>query len=208
VPCSKNLNIGFDILRYLCGAIVNTVSSSTGIDPSITLKKETPMSKVLVLKSSILAGYSQSGQLSDYFVEQWQEKHPGDEITVRDLANPIPVLDELVGALRPSDAPLTPRQQEALALSDELIAELKGNDVIVIAAPMYNFNIPTQLKNYFDLVARAGVTFRYTEKGPEGLVTGKRAVVVTSRGGIHKDTRPTWSPRTCPPSSASSASPT
>ncbi|RXY57916.1 FMN-dependent NADH-azoreductase [Klebsiella pneumoniae] len=135
------------------------------------------MSKVLVLKSSILAGYSQSGQLSDYFVEQWQEKHPGDEITVRDLAaNPIPVLDgELVGALRPSDAPLTPRQQEALALSDELIAEL-------------NFNIPTQLKNYFDLVARAGVTFRYTEKGPEGLVTGKRAVVVTSRGGIHKDT--------------------
>ncbi len=108
----------------------------------------------------------------------------------RDLAaNPIPVLDgELVGALRPSDAPLTPRQQEALALSDELIAELKGNDVIVIAAPMYNFNIPTQLKNYFDLVARAGVTFRYTEKGPEGLVTGKRAVVVTSRGGIHKDT--------------------
>ncbi len=64
-------------MRYLCGAIVNTVSTSTeGIDPSITLKKETPMSKVLVLKSSILAGYSQSGQLSDYFVEQWQEKHP------------------------------------------------------------------------------------------------------------------------------------
>ncbi len=96
-------------------------------------------------------------------------KHPGDEITVRDhlAANPIPVLDGRTG-WRPSvraDAPLTPRQQEALALSDELIAELRGNDVIVIAAPMYNFNIPTQLKNYFDLVARAGVTFRYTEKG-------------------------------------------
>lgn len=105
------------------------------------------MSKVLVLKSSILAGYSQSNQLSDYFVEQWREKHSADEITVRDLAaNPIPVLDgELVGALRPSDAPLTPRQQEALALSDELIAELKAHDVIVIAAPMYNFNISTQL---------------------------------------------------------------
>lgn len=147
------------------------------------------MSKVLVLKSSILAGYSQSNQLSDYFVEQWREKHSADEITVRDLAaNPIPVLDgELVGALRPSDAPLTPRQQEALALSDELIAELKAHDVIVIAAPMYNFNISTQLKNYFDLVARAGVTFRYTENGPEGLVTGKKAIVITSRGGIHKD---------------------
>ncbi|MBS0055831.1 FMN-dependent NADH-azoreductase [Yersinia sp. Marseille-Q3913] len=148
------------------------------------------MSKVLVLKSSILATYSQSNQLADFFVEQWQAAHAGDEITVRDLAaQPIPVLDgELVGALRPSDAALTPRQQEALALSDELIAELQANDVIVMAAPMYNFSIPTQLKNYFDLIARAGVTFRYTEKGPEGLVTGKRAIILTSRGGIHKDT--------------------
>ncbi|XNM73083.1 NAD(P)H-dependent oxidoreductase [Escherichia coli] len=73
------------------------------------------MSKVLVLKSSILAGYSQSNQLSDYFVEQWREKHSADEITVRDLAaNPIPVLDgELVGALRPSDAALTPRRRSS-----------------------------------------------------------------------------------------------
>jgi FMN-dependent NADH-azoreductase len=146
------------------------------------------MSKVLVLKSSILAGYSQSNQLADFYVEQAQSK--GDVVTVRDLAaNPIPVLDgELVGALRPSDAPLSPRQQEALALSDELIAELQAHDVVVIAAPMYNFNIPTQLKNYFDLIARAGVTFRYTEAGPEGLVKGKRAVILSSRGGIHKDT--------------------
>ncbi|AIN19024.1 NADPH-dependent FMN reductase family protein [Yersinia rochesterensis] len=148
------------------------------------------MSKVLVLKSSILATYSQSNQLADFFVEQWKTAHAGEEITVRDLAaQPIPVLDgELVAALRPSDAALTPRQQEALALSDELIAELQANDVIVMAAPMYNFNIPTQLKNYFDLIARAGVTFRYTEKGPEGLITGKRAIILTSRGGIHKDT--------------------
>lgn len=70
----------------------------------------------------------------------------------------------------------------------KLIAELQAHDVIVINAPMYNFNIPTQLKNYFDTVARAGVTFRYTENGPEGLVKGKRAIVLTSRGGIHKDT--------------------
>lgn len=148
------------------------------------------MSKVLVLKSSILAGYSQSNQLADHFVAEWQAAHPNDTLTVRDLAaNPIPVLDgELVGALRPSDAPLTPRQQEALALSDTLIAELQAHDVVVLAAPMYNFNIPTQLKNYFDLVARAGVTFRYTEQGPEGLVKGKRAIVLTSRGGIHKGT--------------------
>ncbi|WP_345827586.1 FMN-dependent NADH-azoreductase [Erwinia sp. HDF1-3R] len=148
------------------------------------------MSNVLVLKSSILAGYSQSNQLADHFVEEWKAAHGSDTITIRDLAaNPIPVLDgELVGALRPSDAALTPRQQEALSLSDELIAELKAHDTIVIAAPMYNFNIPTQLKNYFDLVARAGVTFRYSENGPEGLVTGKKVVVISSRGGIHKDT--------------------
>lgn len=146
------------------------------------------MSKVLVLKSSILAGYSQSSQLADFYVEQ--AKAQGKEVTVRDLAaNPIPVLDgELVGAMRPSDTPLSPRQQEALDLSDELIAELQAHDEIVIAAPMYNFNIPTQLKNYFDLIARAGVTFRYTEAGPEGLVKGKTAVVISSRGGIHKDT--------------------
>ncbi|MFC3395469.1 FMN-dependent NADH-azoreductase [Brenneria rubrifaciens] len=148
------------------------------------------MSKVLILKSSILADFSQSNQLADYFGAQWQTTHPADSITVRDLAaQPVPVLDgELVGALRPSDAPLTPRQQEALTLSDELIDELQAHDVIVIAAPMYNFNISTQLKNYFDLIARAGVTFRYTEQGPEGLVKGKRAIVLTSRGGIHKDT--------------------
>ncbi|MGC1006229.1 FMN-dependent NADH-azoreductase [Pantoea agglomerans] len=146
------------------------------------------MSKVLVLKSSILAGYSQSSQLADFYIEQ--AKAQGKEVTVRDLAaNPIPVLDgELVGAMRPSDTPLSPRQQEALDLSDELIAELQAHYEVVIAAPMYNFNIPTQLKNYFDLIARAGVTFRYTEAGPEGLVKGKTAVVISSRGGIHKDT--------------------
>lgn len=148
------------------------------------------MSKVLVLKSSILANYSQSNVLADYFVEQWRQQHNDDQIQVRDLAaDPIPVLDgELVGALRPSDAPLTPRQQDALELSNSLIEELKASDVIVIAAPMYNFNISTQLKNYFDLVARAGVTFRYTEAGPEGLLKGKKVYVLTSRGGIHKDT--------------------
>ncbi|CDG21434.1 FMN-dependent NADH-azoreductase [Xenorhabdus poinarii G6] len=147
------------------------------------------MSKVLVLKSSILAQYSQSNKLADYFVEQYLAGHSGNNVTIRDLAdNPIPVLDgELVNALRPSGAALTERQQSALALSDALITELKAHDVIVITAPMYNFSIPTQLKNYFDLIARAGVTFHYTEAGPEGLLKGKRAIILTSRGGIYKD---------------------
>lgn len=148
------------------------------------------MSNVLVIKSSILSNYSQSNILADFFVEQWRQEHPADVITVRDLAaNPIPVLDgELVGAMRPSGQELSQRQKEAMALSDSLIEELKNTDVIVMGVPMYNFNISTQLKNYFDLIARAGVTFRYTEKGPEGLITGKKAYILTSRGGIHKDT--------------------
>ena len=148
------------------------------------------MSRVLVLKSSILGEYSQSGKLVDFFVEQWREAHPEDTFTVRDLANPtLPELDgEVMAGFTAGDKPLTPHQQSTLALSDELIAELKSHDTLIISAPMYNFNIPTQLKNYFDLVARAGVTFRYTENGPEGLVKNKRAVILTSRGGIHKGT--------------------
>ncbi|MGL5238501.1 MAG: NAD(P)H-dependent oxidoreductase, partial [Plesiomonas shigelloides] len=102
------------------------------------------------------------------------------------VANPIPMLDsETVGALRPAGE-LSERQREAAALSDQLIAELNDHDVIVFTAPMYNYSIPVQLKTYIDMVLRAGVTFRYTENGPEGLVKGKKAVVLTSRGGIHK----------------------
>ncbi|OTA15688.1 FMN-dependent NADH-azoreductase [Xenorhabdus vietnamensis] len=147
------------------------------------------MSKVLVLKSSILTQYSQSSKLADYFAEKWLADNSENNMTIRDLAeNPVPVLDgELVNALRPNGTELTERQQSALTLSDELIAELQAHDVIVITAPMYNFTIPTQLKVYFDLIARAGVTFRYTETGSEGLLKGKRAIILTSRGGIHKN---------------------
>lgn len=147
------------------------------------------MSKVLVLKSSILDKNSQSNALTDYFVSSWQKRHPEDSIQIRDLAvNPVPVLDgELVGAMRPSGESLSPRQQEALTLSDTLIAELQAADIIAIGSPMYNFTISTQLKNYFDFIARSGVTFRYSSNGPEGLLKGKKVYVLTSRGGLHKD---------------------
>ena len=148
------------------------------------------MSRILVLKSSILGDYSQSGKLVDFFVQQWQEAHPSDTFTFRDLANPtLPELNgEVIGGFSAGDKPLTPYQQQTLALSDELIAELKSHDTLIISAPMYNFNIPTQLKIYFDLIARAGQTFRYTSEGSEGLVTGKKAIVISSRGGIHAET--------------------
>ncbi|MGL5286112.1 MAG: FMN-dependent NADH-azoreductase [Aeromonas sp.] len=144
------------------------------------------MSKVLVLKSSILGSYSQSNALIDVFLAGRQSKGAEDSVTVRDLATlNLPVLDgELAGALRGGDN-LSDRAKQVVALSDELVAELKAADLVVIAAPMYNFNIPTQLKNWIDLVARAGVTFKYTETGPVGLIEGVHAVVITPRGGLH-----------------------
>ncbi|STW89149.1 FMN-dependent NADH-azoreductase [Klebsiella pneumoniae] len=148
------------------------------------------MEQSISSESSILAGYSQSGQLSDYFVEQWQEKHPGDEITVRDLAaNPIPVLDGRTG-WRPASERRAADSASAGSAGPFRRADRRTerHDVIVIAAPMYNFNIPTQLKKLFRPGGSRRRHLPLHEKGPEGLVTGKRAVVVTSRGGIHKDT--------------------
>lgn len=144
------------------------------------------MSNVLVLKSSILGDYSQSNGLIDHLVSSWGNSV--SSVIERDLvATPIPVLDgEIAGGLRGGDT-LSARQEEALALSDMLINELQNSDTIVIAAPMYNFSVPTQLKNWFDIIARAGVTFSYTENGPVGLITGKKVIVVTTRGGMHKD---------------------
>ncbi|MGF1758711.1 FMN-dependent NADH-azoreductase [Photobacterium sagamiensis] len=144
------------------------------------------MSNVLVLKSSILGDYSQSNSLIDHLIASWGDKI--SSVVERDLAaNPIPVLDgEIAGALRGGDN-LNQRQQEAVTLSDQLIEELKNSDTVVIAAPMYNFSVPTQLKNWFDIIARAGVTFTYTENGPVGLIEGKKVIVVTTRGGMHKN---------------------
>ncbi|MCG9577631.1 FMN-dependent NADH-azoreductase [Vibrio tubiashii] len=140
------------------------------------------MTNTLVLKSSILGPHSQSNQLIDHALEG------KTGIIERDLAaNPVPVLDMSVAtALRGGDD-LSDDQQAALALSDQLIEELKAADQLVIAAPMYNFMVPTQLKNWFDIIARAGVTFTYTENGPVGLIENKKAIVVTTRGGLHKD---------------------
>ena len=147
------------------------------------------MSNVLLLKSSILADYSQSNKMADYFIQQWQEKNPEDTVTVRDLVNePIPAIDgEILAAFGPSDTK-TEQQQAHLDLSNTLIEEIKAHDVIVIAAPMYNFTISSHLKHYFDFIARSGHTFKYTEQGSVGLLENKRAFVLTSRGGIYKDT--------------------
>ena len=141
------------------------------------------MNNILVLKSSILADNSQTNQLSDYL----ESKLTGKNIAVRDLAvNQLPHFGATATtALR--GQPTTAEENALLALSDELVAEIKNANTIIINAPMYNFNIPTQLKSYFDFIARPRVTFQYTEEGPEGLLTGKKAVVLAVFGGFHQN---------------------
>lgn len=141
------------------------------------------MNNVLVLKSSILEDNSQTNQLSDYFVS----KLAGKNVVIRDLAaNPLPHFDATAAtALR--GQPTSTEENALLALSDELVAEIKKADTLIINAPMYNFHIPTQLKSYFDFIARPRVTFQYSEKGPEGLLKGKKAVVLAAFGGFHQN---------------------
>lgn len=144
------------------------------------------MAKILVLKSSIMGEGSQTNRLIDVMLEHRKGQGLQDDITIRNLAEMnLPVLDlEIFQALRGAEN-INQDIQQIVALSDELIAELKSADLLIIGAPMYNLNVPTQLKNWFDLVARARQTFRYTETYPQGLVEGVKAVVVSSRGGIH-----------------------
>ena len=146
------------------------------------------MSKVLVLNSSALGGASVSNQLAQDALVELRARDPGLIVTVRDLgANPIPHLNSDSATALRGAATANEAQATAQELSDTLIAELKAADAIVIGAPMYNFGIPSTLKAWFDYVLRAGVTFHYTEVGPVGLLEGKRAIIIESRGGYYSE---------------------
>lgn len=144
------------------------------------------MQTLLKINSSILPS-GNANRLADAFVQRWLEAHPRGRVVERDLTrDPIPHLDEitLTGFGTPA-AERTPEQAAAVGLSDALIAELQAADVIVIGVPMYNFGIPSPLKAWIDRVARAGITFKYTESGPVGLVQGKTVYVLAARGGVY-----------------------
>ena len=145
------------------------------------------MSNVLIIESSARQQGSFSRQLTRQFISQWQAARPADQVTVRDLAlNPVPHLDaNLLGGWMKPEAQRSADEQASLKRSDELTDEVLGADVLVLAAPMYNFAIPSTLKAWLDHVLRAGVTFKYTETGPQGLLTGKKAYVLTARGGLY-----------------------
>ena len=142
---------------------------------------------ILIVNSSANGDASVSSQLAGRFVDSVREVNPDAKVVVRDVgAEPLPHLTrETVAAIK--GEPATPAELEARALSDQLVAELQTADVIVIASPMYNFGISSTLKSWFDHVARAGVTFRYTENGPEGLLKGKRTVAILSRAGFYSE---------------------
>lgn len=146
------------------------------------------MSTVLVLNSGIPGDGSVSRRLVVETVETLRDQNPALRVIERDLgAEPLPHLSlASVAALR-GGAAETAEQKAALALSDRLVAELKAADTIVIGVPMYNFGIPSTLKVWFDQVLRAGIAFSYSEAGPKGLLTGKRAIVIETRGGFYSE---------------------
>jgi len=148
------------------------------------------MKTLLQLNSSLFAGNGQSSRLSNEFVAAWRAANPDGKVVVRDLAaNPVPHLDgERFGAFLAKPVERDAQQQAVVNFSDGLIDELRRADVIVLGLPMYNFGIPSTLKAYFDHIARAGVTFRYTENGPVGLLTGKKVYVFAARGGKYVGT--------------------
>lgn len=153
----------------------------------IILSGDSNMSTLLKIQSSLFNSQGQSSTLVNRFAEKWQAQHPEGTVVSRNLAEePVPHLNlDRFQAFTTAPDEMTREQREVVAYSDALIEELSNADVIVFGVPMYNFNVPSTLQAYFDHIARAGVTFRYTENGPKGLIKGKKAYVVISRGGIY-----------------------
>jgi len=148
------------------------------------------MKTLLQIQSSIFSNGGQSSRLAERFVSAWRASNPGGKVIVRDLATePVPHLDAArFGAFLAKPEERTPEQQAVVEYSDTLIGELKRADVVVLGLPMYNFGLPSTLKAYFDHVGRVGVTFKYSDKGPVGLLTGKKVYVFAARGGMYAGT--------------------
>ena len=144
---------------------------------------------ILHIVSSPRKGASASIQLANGIIDKLQAAHPGSSVKVHDLAtSPFPHLEEahLQSFFTPAEG-RSPEQQAAVKHSDDAIQEIQDADIIVIGAPLYNFGIPSTLKAWVDHIARAGVTFRYTAEGPEGLIKGKKVYVAMSSGGVYSE---------------------
>lgn len=145
---------------------------------------------ILQINSSARGAASHSTRLASSIAQALQQEHPEAVITVRDLGRtPHPPIDEAaLGALFTPAAERSGEQAARVALDDALIAEIQAADLLVLGVPMYNFGVPSQLKNWIDAISRAGVTFRYTANGPEGLLKGKKVYAALARGGVYRNT--------------------
>ena len=145
------------------------------------------MPTLLHIDSSPLGERSISRRLSNEFVEQWKQLHPQGQVITRDLTatDLRPVGAEWIAAAYTPENARTPRQNEVLSLSDELIAELEAADEYVLGVPMHNFSIPSTLKLWIDQVARSGKIFSYSAAGPAGLLKNKKATFLVASGGVY-----------------------
>jgi FMN-dependent NADH-azoreductase len=146
--------------------------------------------KILQVNASVRGPASHSSRLADRIVERLRDTDARATLTLRDLGRePHPALDAAaLEALSTAPSARTPQQSARVAQDDALIAEVQAADVIVLGVPMYNFGIPSGLKSWIDAVARARVTFRYTETGSEGLLAGRKVYVALARGGRYRNT--------------------
>lgn len=144
--------------------------------------------RILRVDASMRRAGSVSRDLGDKLIDALRRGASVTEVAGRDLADGIALIDEdWIGANFTDAAARTEAQTRKLALSDALVAEIRAADILVIAAPIYNFGVPGALKAWIDQVARAGLTFRYTPDGPVGLLDGKKAYVVVASGGTAVD---------------------
>jgi FMN-dependent NADH-azoreductase len=144
--------------------------------------------KLLHIDSSPLGTSSVSRQLTQRIAAQWRATHPGSVVEHLDLAVDAPThlnVDSLGFRAGPSAQGLSDVQRRENEISERLVSQFLAADVIVVGAPMYNFSVPSQLKAWIDRVAQAGRTFKYTEKGPQGLAGGKTVIVASTRGGVY-----------------------
>lgn len=139
---------------------------------------------ILQIDSAITGEASVSRKLTSDIVAKLKATHSNAEVVYRDLNAGVPAIDDnWFQAVRLAPQDPTPEQQQLVDISNAYLKEVQDADVLVIGSPVYNFNISAQLKNWLDQIARAGVSFRYTEAGPEGLLKGKRAIIAYSAAG-------------------------
>jgi FMN-dependent NADH-azoreductase len=140
--------------------------------------------KILRIDSSAKTETAQSRLLTDRIINGLQTNEKSTEITVRDLNEHLPQVDSAwIDANNTQAENLTDKQKKTLSLSDKLIAEIEAADTLIIGVALYNFSIPASLKLWIDLICRARKTFKYSDKGPEGLMTGKKAIICFASGG-------------------------